>query len=445
MLDKQLKARIFPQLTIEEIAASHNGAIKIGPFGSQLKKEDLSKQGYKVYGQENIIESDFSIGDRWISVSKFSSLKSCRLFPDDIVLTMMGTIGKCLIFPKNAATGIMDSHLLRIQINREIADNRFVAIMIAAEEVVGRQIAQRSHGSIMSGLSSTIVRRLSLPLPPLPEQRRIAEILDTADEAIRQTESLLAKLKQVKAGLLHDLLTRGLDAHGQLRDPLAHPEQFKDSPLGRIPKEWEAGNLLSNVSLPNGQIDPKREPYCNWPLIAPDHIEANTGRLINIQTAAEQNAISGKYSFQSGDVLYSKIRPYLRKAILVECEGLCSADMYPLKPHPTIVPRFLLAVVLGEHFSRFATAVSMRSGFPKINREELGEYHFALPKHQEQEQIVEVLNSQDVRIRNEEIYLEKLKQVKKGLMEDLLSGRVRVDPGETGQLVELAGVGKGTN
>jgi type I restriction enzyme S subunit len=161
-------------------------------------------------------------------------------------------------------------------------------------------------------------------------------------------------------------------------------------------------------------------------LIAPDHIESGTGRLLAIHTAAEQNAISGKYGFEPGDVLYSKIRPYLRKAVLADRQGLCSADMYPLRPGPLLVPRFLLALVLSERFSQFATAVSMRSGFPKINREELAEYTTALPARGEQERIAAVLDAHDARIRAEETYRDKLAQVKKGLMEDLLTGRVRV-------------------
>ena len=70
-------------------------------------------------------------------------------------------------------------------------------------------------------------------------------MLDTVDEAIAKTEAVIAKLRQVRAGLLHDLLTRGLDPHGQLRDPIAHPEQFQDSPLGQIPKEWEVRSCQS--------------------------------------------------------------------------------------------------------------------------------------------------------------------------------------------------------
>ena len=69
------------------------------------------------------------------------------------------------------------------------------------------------------------------------------------DEAIAKTGAMIAKLKQVRAGLLHDLLTRGLDEHGQLRDLISHPEQFQDSPLGRIPLEWKTGELVELCTL----------------------------------------------------------------------------------------------------------------------------------------------------------------------------------------------------
>jgi type I restriction enzyme S subunit len=207
-----------------------------------------------------------------------------------------------------------------------------------------------------------------------------------------------------------------------MRESLVKTEEFKDSPVERIPIDWQVVKLLDHVSLPNGQLDPKQKPYCDWILIAPDHIESETGRLLNPQTAAEQNAISGKYGFQPGDVLYSKIRPYLRKAVLADREGLCSADMYPLRPGSTIVPRFLLAVILGEDFSRFATAVSMRSGFPKLNREELGEYRLALPPYEEQKRIAEILDTVDEAIAHTSSLIAKLKQMKAGLLHDLLTG-----------------------
>jgi type I restriction enzyme S subunit len=156
-------------------------------------------------------------------------------------------------------------------------------------------------------------------------------------------------------------------------------------------------------------------------LVAPDHIQSGTGSLLAKETSATQGAISGKYLFTPGNIVYSKIRPYLRKAILADFEGLCSADMYPLQPREGITPRYLLAVMLSENFSRFAEIVSMRSGFPKINREELAEYWAPVPPPLEQSRIAEILDTVDEAIRQSEQLIAKLKQMKQGLLHDLLT------------------------
>lgn len=340
------------------------------------------------------------------------------MFDEELITWSVDGGGRFFYRPKHKFSVTNVSGYLRIR--TDALDYRYLYYLLDLQHShITFDYTYKAHPSV-------IVNLYEVYDLPLSEQRRIAEILDAADEAIRQTERVIAKLRQVKAGLLHDLLTRGLDAQGRLRDPVAHPEQFKDSPLGRIPREWEVKHLTEELSFPTGQVDPKQEPYRGWPLIAPDHIESVTGRLLAIQTAAEQNAISGKYAFEPGDVLYSKIRPYLRKAVLADCVGLCSADMYPLRPSSGLDSRFLLALILGEDFSRFASAVSMRSGFPKINREEFGEYETVLPPFEEQRCIAATLDAADARIRAEEATLAKLRQVKRGLMDDLLTGRVRV-------------------
>lgn len=188
------------------------------------------------------------------------------------------------------------------------------------------------------------------------------------------------------------------------------------------PSGWEHCRLIDLMDLPQGQVDPRQEPYRSMVLVAPDHIESNTGRLIGKETAMQQGAISGKYTFRPGTVLYSKIRPYLRKATLADFEGLCSADMYPLCPQKDVTdPSFLLALVLSEHFSRFAEIVSTRSGFPKINRQELAEYTTARPPLPEQRRMAEVLDTLDDTILKTEQLIAKLKQMKQGLLHDLLT------------------------
>ena len=227
--------------------------------------------------------------------------------------------------------------------------------------------------------------------------------------------------------MMHDLFTRGVDAHGKLRPPQSEaPELYKQSELGWIPKEWEVEPLVNRVAFPQGQVDPRQHPYRDWTLVAPDHIEQRTGRLISSQTAAEQGAISGKYEFVAGDVVYSKIRPYLRKAILALGPGICSADMYPLRALTKLKSRYLLGIILGEHFSRFAEAVSSRSGFPKINRSEFSEYDAAFPDLTEQELICNIVETHEIQTEREQQFLSKCRQIKVGLMHDLLTGKVRV-------------------
>lgn len=279
------------------------------------------------------------------------------------------------------------------------------------------------------GLNRNDVYELEVYRADGEERRQIAQILDILDTTIHETEALIDKLKAVKQGLLHDLLTRGIDASGQLRPPQSEaPQLYKESPLGWIPREWEVAPLVSRIDFPEGQVDPRRLPFRDWVLIAPDHIEPGTGQLIYTATAGEQQAISGKYLFEAGDVIYSKIRPYLRKAVLATHSGLCSADMYPLRPSAGLASRFLLAVILGDQFSRFAESVSMRSGFPKINRSEMAEFSTGWPPLEEQLRISQILEEADSKGLSAESEYVKLKRLKSGLMDDLLTGRVRITP-----------------
>ena len=201
---------------------------------------------------------------------------------------------------------------------------------------------------------------------------------------------------------------------------------YKQSPAGVIPEAWQAGPILKALQIANGQVDPRAEPYKSMILVAPDHIESETGRLLAMQTASEQRAISGKYLFDCGDIVYSKIRPYLRKAMLADFDGLCSADMYPLKPSPNVSGSFMLAVLLGHRFTRYAESVSVRSGIPKINRAEMAEFFVALPPPCEQRVIAAALEDVDALLREMDRLIAKKRGLKQAVMQQLLTGQTRL-------------------
>ena len=144
-------------------------------------------------------------------------------------------------------------------------------------------------------------------------------------------------------------------------------------------EKYERRKLKDIVKVKSGQVSPLEDPYCDMVHVGPANIESNTGRLINLKTAKEENLISGKYLFDSSMVLYSKIRPNLNKVTIADFEGICSADMYPLIPSKSIDKKFLLFILKQKEFLSYAIANSGRANIPKINREALLEYSTILP------------------------------------------------------------------
>jgi type I restriction enzyme, S subunit len=142
-------------------------------------------------------------------------------------------------------------------------------------------------------------------------------------------------------------------------------------------------------------VDPREPEYSSLPHVSAEHIVSMTGQLRTIQSAAEDGMESGKYLFEAGDVLYSKLRPYLRKAAVADFRGLCSADMYPIKTDSVrLIPGFLRAILVSDRFTEFANEASARSRMPKVNRKQLFAYQFELPPIERQLRVASELKTQ---------------------------------------------------
>jgi len=124
---------------IRHILLGGNEGIKIGPFGSQLKSDMLVKCGYKVYGQENVIADDFARGERFVTEEKFHEMQVYEIRPSDVLVTMMGTSGRCTTVPVDVSPGIMDSHLLRMRFAAE-ALAQFIKILIDESPYIAHQV-----------------------------------------------------------------------------------------------------------------------------------------------------------------------------------------------------------------------------------------------------------------------------------------------------------------
>jgi type I restriction enzyme S subunit len=188
---------------------------------------------------------------------------------------------------------------------------------------------------------------------------------------------------------------------GSLRRFKPYPA-YKDSGvewLREVPSSWAVKRWRYCCRVTEGQVPPEDDRYRERILIAPNHIESGTGRILFFETANEQGAISGKYLVDPGDLIYSKIRPALNKACIAEGKWLCSADMYPIKIiSQDLTARFLLYFVLSQPFARLMVDESMRVAMPKVNRETLTRCPVVLPTSEEQDAIAAFLDRETMRI-----------------------------------------------
>jgi len=285
------------------------------------------------------------------------------------------------------------------------------------------------------GLNRNDVYRIAVDVPSLPEQRRIAEILDTIDDAIQATEALIAKLRQTRAGLLHDLLTRGIDEHGHLRDPDAHPEQFKDSPLGRIPREWTILNLGSIASVESGITLGRRIPdgpgTLQLPYLRVANVQDGYIDLSEIKTIRVYRSEVERYSLRRGDVLmneggdFDKLgRGAVWNGQIDEC--LHQNHVFRVRVDQTALRPEFLAAVSGSSIGKryFVLSSKQTTNLASINSTQLRAFPIPVPERDEQDRILASLSAMDASVQSEQVHSTKLQVMKQGLMGDLLTGHV---------------------
>lgn len=254
------------------------------------------------------------------------------------------------------------------------------------------------------------------------------------DDAITNTEAIIVKFKQVRAGLLHDLLTRGLDKHGQLRDPFAHPEQFQDSPLGRIPRQWEVVPVerVGEVRL-GRQRSPAHEngqhirPYLRVANVFDGFIDYSDVLTMNFEPTEQEI-----YGLKPGDILLNEgqsLELVGRSAIFPGPAGVyCFQNtLVRFRCNVTAIPEFCQAVFkYWLDTRRFTHVAKQTTSVAHLGADRFAKMPFARPRMDEQVAIAKVLRTQIEHQEVEDLNLTKLQKLKSGLMSDLLTGRVRV-------------------
>lgn len=270
--------------------------------------------------------------------------------------------------------------------------------------ILTRQIAQRMGATINQITNKDMGEFLVIWPPEASERNAIAVALNDADALIESLEQLLAKKRQIKQGAMQELLT------GRRRLP-------------GFAGEWQSTRLGNVVRLRTERIDPRKigkQEFC----IELEHICQEAGNLVG-HTETDENS-SLKSVFRAGDVLFGKLRAYLRKYWLATKEGVCSTEIWVLvAEHPCLVSEFLFQLVKTDNFIELASS-AYGTHMPRSDWNVVKNYEFRLPSIEEQTAIATHLSDMDAEIAALEAKLAKARHLKQGMMQELLSGRIRL-------------------
>lgn len=269
-----------------------------------------------------------------------------------------------------------------------------------------RRIIRMTAKSSVDSVRREMIARMPVALPPLVEQEAIAEALSDADALTESLEQLIAKKRQIKQGAMQELLT------GRERLP-------------GFTAKWEAKRFDEVTRLRAERVNPHRSDYREF-CVELEHIEPTTGRLLGHTATSDGSSL--KSVFRQGDVLFGKLRSYLRKSWYATRDGVCSTEVWVfVAERDLLVPRFLAQVVMHDQFVE-ATSSAYGTHMPRADWSVVRKFEIKVPSIPEQAAIAAVLSDMDAEIVALEQRRDKMRAIKEGMMQTLLTGKIRLVP-----------------
>lgn len=433
----------FPLQPLSELVT----AIKDGTHGTHRRVQS----GVPLLSAKNITAGghvEYDDNDDLISEAEYRDLcRSFQLEPNDLLLTIVGSLGRRAIYSGQRVTFQRSVAYVRPQQRKVLS--RFLFHWMG-HPAFSRELARRSNATAQAGLYLGELAKVSVPVPDETDQRAISQVLDNLDTAIHTTEAIIAKLKAVKQGLLHDLLTRGIGANGELRPPQAEaPHIYKQSAIGWIPKEWEAVRVGDDAEIEHGFAFPGHQftdQQIGPTLLVPGNFHRGGGLYF---TSENSKYFGGKFARQyvlsNGDVLVvmTDLSPMTlilgRTVVLNEpFEVLHNQRIgkFRFKSRELWDPAFFAEALSQDAVRNKVIAEATGTTVRHTSPDRIKGCYIARPKLEEQQFSLEQLVCLESRRNSEGLHLTKLKSTKTGLMDDLLTGRVRVAPllARTGQI-----------
>ena len=287
-----------------------------------------------------------------------------------------------------------------ISLNKDVS-NDYVLFYLAHNY---EEIRKLSNTGNQENLNGNIIKSIFVPLPPLPEQKAIAQSLSDVDALITAIDKLITKKRNIKQGAMQELLT------GKKRLP-------------GFTGDRDVKNFGDLVVVRKQKIDPRKEgrqPFC----VELEHIKQGGGQLIGYSETTSKSSI--KTIFCKDDILFGKLRAYLRKYWLADRGGVASTEIWPLVARfDVVLPEYIYQLIQTDSFIESAS-ISYGTHMPRTDWNVIKTYSILLPPLPEQKAIAQILSDMDAEIERLEKTREKYKLIKRGIMQELLTGKTRL-------------------
>lgn len=399
-------------------------ALKSG-LSRNLKEQNV---GIPCIRSNNIKNNRLVLDDLkyWFKIDdKGANIDDYMLEHGDIIINFINSIsqiGKGCIFDKEGFDAIYTTNLLRIKVDENIISNKFFYHYTQTERYK-KEINLITKPAVNQASFTTVeYKAIKFPIPPLKEQQKIADILSTVDSQIDDTDKLIEKTKELKKGLMQRLLTKGI----------GHSE-FKKSEVGEIPVEWnidKIGKCSEVTKLAGFEFTEYVNYVDDGEIIALRALNLKNGKLDLEDVKRINKEVSNnlqRSKLFKGNLLFSYVGTIGEVALVDE------NDKYHLGPNVAKITftkdilsnyaiQYMRSEIIKKEIKKYVTTTSQ----PALSMENIREMKIVIPPLKEQKQIANILSSVDTQIQEYENKKAKLEQLKKGLMQKLLTGKIRV-------------------